>query len=150
MDRKRASAKATARNAMRNPSVTPASLGVTAEGDPLPEPAVIDSTAADADEDAGGEEGTTTAGKEPTEGDPDPSDDDHSDSSSKPSKKRKPNDDDSYVDSSPDEESDVESVPGYVPRSHNTLEDQFLSGDRYKKRQEGEERIRIAKLAQRD
>ena len=55
---------------MQDPSVTPASLGVTAEGDPLPEPAATDSPVADADEEADGEEGTTTADNEPAEGDP--------------------------------------------------------------------------------
>ena len=73
MASKRQVTKAKARDAMRDPAVTAASLGVTPDGDPLPATAAIDSTAADANEDAGGEEGTTTAGKEPTGGDPDAS-----------------------------------------------------------------------------
>ena len=69
--------------------ILPASKGLTPEGDPLPDPTVIDLAAEDADEDAkeGGE--AENAGKEPAKGDPVLSNDESESLPENPSKKKK-------------------------------------------------------------
>ena len=73
MTRAKALARSRAANLKRK-GISPASQGLTEEGEPLPEPAAIDLSAADADDDADGGEEAKDAGKEPADGDPDPRD----------------------------------------------------------------------------
>ena len=74
---------------LKRKGITSASQGLTEEGEPLPKPAAIDLSAADADEDAEGGEEAKYAGKEPADGDPDPSNDGSKRLLVNPSKKRK-------------------------------------------------------------
>ena len=86
-----ARAKALAKQRVRylaRMGVTPASQGLTEEGEPLPKAAAIDLSANDADDDADRGEEVKDAGKEPADGDPVPSGNESVRLPANPSKKK--------------------------------------------------------------
>ena len=74
---------------LKQKGISPASQGLTPEGDPLPESTAIDLNVEHTDEDAEEEEETEEAGKEPAKGDPVPSNSESDNLAENPSKKMK-------------------------------------------------------------